>query len=397
MRKAFTYLLYLIALITGLTLAYLAIVIINKVELKPDARYSSISLQVAPSPISKNLNDLMYAEQERVFDADRVNDTFKRVALRESAQRITTADQPELSDELKLWLDELKPARDRYSSVFLEPGCVDELVGWDHTRRKNTTDLIAGAKLIAITIVRALQEQHPDQVVKTYTPLLQSIDQKRRTCHHGLMTYVIFNEINSLLSHALMPVTLHPELSEPNREQLIKFWTQQLNRAGQEVYRGTLSDAMKVEYHQIKRMTEVEMEHAFQHEFPGASIQTLWPFWDEDQYNRWVQELFRAQAWQIGKPMHLALEEDLEIDLMMNGIKLPSVYFSYNTMGQILIAMVTPNFNNLREHHHKVSCKLVASWTAVLKELGRPANPELVNPFTDRALDVNQDEACSKR
>ena len=79
MRKVLKVLIYLGAVVLGLSLIYILVVMNNKIELKPDPRYSSIGLEIDASPISKKLDEVVKQKSRPVKGEDRIQEIYGRV------------------------------------------------------------------------------------------------------------------------------------------------------------------------------------------------------------------------------------------------------------------------------------------------------------------------------
>jgi hypothetical protein len=385
--KLLKYLVYLVLVLLSISFAYVLLIINNKIELKPDARYSQIDLKISTSPISKELNQLVspnspdHEHRKLIDELD--------ITSRAPDQEIG---QAQLSEDQLQRLETLKASFNRYVMAFSEDGCLDDIQGWNHKSRPKSLRLMSGFKLIRLFMIRDRMKFQPNEVFEIYFPLLQVLHQKELSCHHNLINFMIFNVGTRLLDRELMSLMKQSQLSPKYLKEILDHWNKRFDFNGQKQHIHALQNAFKVEHLQTNKMTELELSNAIPQDLGVNSSPILWPFWDAEQTKYWLTERARADVWLAGQTYSDLEVNDLEVDSLLKKFKTP--YLSYNTIGQILFSVtITASLPMIRKYHQTI-CERALEWSKLLASIGQVVESDLVNPLTQKRFDLSQSNKC---
>ena len=377
---------------------------VNRIELEADSRYSSISLDISPSPISASFVKVLYTrnfledhEQSiksnlRHFMQLDPSDSETLNQLTSSTQQLLTQNQAELQ---------------LIKSMLLEEGCGDDLQAVkEKGKRKSLFNLHRGLQLLLLSVYHARSTQAPDQTAPHILSLIERYESKVLTCHQSLVSYMILFSNYYLFYETLLPLLSHPNLSPSLSNQVLLFLTKTLTPQRQEVHIKTRQDNLRSEYmillnllkqgHFIDRpYSQLGLQGSHQKE----TLLQLGYMWDANQFHYWIREHFRAQIWMIEQAPHLKLPKDLAIDQLQKNIdrfntQFFGMYFSYNGIGQLLYQIVQLDAYAHQHIFMEKECMFRARFAQTLKRL-KLDQPVILNPFTQHPFDLQSDDLQS--
>ena len=388
-------------LISGSILAIiiLFINILNRIELKVDPRYSSISLDISPSPVSASFVKLLYTP-------DFLKDHEQRIkSIRRDFVQLDPSDletQNQLTSSAQELLAQNQTELQLIKSIFGEDGCGDDFQIVKEKRR-SLLNLHRGLQLLLLSVYHARSTQSPNQTAPQLLSLIERFESKMLTCHHSWLTYIIFLSNYYLFYESLLPLLSHPNLSPSLSKQVLLSLTTTLTPQRQEAQIKARQNSLRTEYMTLLNL--LNQSHFTDQPYTQLGLQTplqkesLLQFgymWDADQSLHWIEEDFRAQIWIIEQKPHIKIPKDLAINQLQKDVKRLSsksfwVYFSYNAIGQLLYKIVRIDIDSQLHTFIEKECMFRVQFYQTLKRL-KLDQPVILNPFTQHPFDLKSDE-----
>lgn len=270
--------------------------------------------------------------------------------------------------------------------AFSEEGCADDLSPRDG--KTSPMNLLYAGRLLSLSLDHDRLTGFTHYAVKQIKDLIRSVQNKRYTCPHAILNFMVFTQVEITLKQVglrLLGTTKAPE----QREELLRILRADLNADSERGDREAFQQSVRVEFLQNKQLLQesglLKGMKTLRPAQKTESALNFWPFLDEEEAIEWLSEAARAQVWILGVPAHEELPADLRVSRFKEELDTFSNPWMYNGFGAQLFKVLHMSVSALRDTHIRSNCQWRYRFKKELDRL-KIEGPAIINPYTTRSF-----------